>query len=155
RLVDAHGLGITDDHRVEEVGAEVRHVLRGTGAVILVLVLEADERLVHERKTEARDLDPGPGVRLAAALVKEADGAPARGSPHPDRVLVARTGLRRLLVGGEARRGDLEGDRVAVVARDVVARRAAEEVGEVEDAADVDVEAVITRTGEHAAFAAV
>jgi len=58
RLVDADRLRVADDDGVQEVRGEVVHVLRRLRPVVLVLVLQAEARLVRERKAEARHLDP-------------------------------------------------------------------------------------------------
>src|SRR4051812_16281377 len=58
-FVEAARLCVADDDRVQEVRAEVGDVLGGLRTVVLVLVLQTDDRLVDERETEARDLDPG------------------------------------------------------------------------------------------------
>src|SRR6185312_7978299 len=72
--------------------------------------------------------------------------------PDAERLLVARSARGRLAGPRELRRRDLEHDGVHVVSRDAVDRLfpARRDVRQVEDAAEVDVEPVVTWSGEDA-----
>ena len=151
-VVDADRVGVAHDDRVQEVRREVREVVARLRAVVLVLVLEADQRLVDERQAEARDLDPGAEAaaaprwrrivtwrRLDAAQTPSvcASLGPIVGAlPVPvSSVVGISSAIECVLkpatpsVGRSRPRGD---------------------VREIEDAAEVDVEAVVARAGEDA-----
>src|SRR5207245_2145594 len=144
---------------VEELGIPVRGL-----AVPEVLLAQLDHDLVDQGLAEAAHLDPRPALYDPRILLPDRPFAPARGGPDADHGAGVR-GVRRVeSVPGQVRLRDLDRDRVDVEAfravdagrgggRDQVQVLERSEGPQVEDRAEVDVEALapLTREGLHAA----
>ncbi len=156
RGVDADSFGVTDDDGVKEVRTESDSIGGGVSCVVAIFVLKSDQGFVDERQTEARDLDPRADVLGLSVPLAKSDAATARRGPDAEGIFGADFVCGSFAVKGEFGGGDLDGDAVDVEASDAVLGGAfGAEVGEVKDATEVNVEAVITGASPDAAFVAV
>ena len=74
RRVDAERLGVAHQHREQDVGAEVGHVVQRAAVQVQRLTLRADEAGVEERQGVAADLHPVAGPLEAGDDVARIDG---------------------------------------------------------------------------------
>ena len=168
RLVDTESLGVAHQHRVQDIGAKVGHILHGAGVQVECLALGADEARVEERQGVATDLHVAAGTRQAGDDVRRVDDLGLLAQDLGVHAQQAVGGARHQLavvrdaVGEDVRGRNFESDREDVEAgEDVLARRAARagdaaevvavQVDEVEDALLVELVRVVELAGDDAA----